>query len=304
VTLTVTDADGATDTTTVTVNISGKPNLVVTAIETVQNTGAGGTNGKPKAGDKVIVRATVTNEGEAPAVASETAFDLDDTAMAGSPVDTAAIPAGESVQVDLIWDTRGVSGDHSITVTADVGGAVTESEEADNSGRLPVSVKGNKVTNGDFEESNAAGDGPEAWSGSGGAGTTSWSEDGGTDGSHGAAASGNGGNATLLGVPTWTSAPIDVAPGEVLSLRVTVSTDGVSSAPAAGLAYLGAAGELLSTVRLMDVPLDTGGFTTLETVVTLPPGVAQVRVILFGFAPTDLQTAGTVIFDDVGLYAE
>jgi hypothetical protein len=29
-----------------------------------------------------------------------------------------------------------------------------------------------------------------------------------------------------------------------------------------------------------------------------------VRVVLFGFAPTDLRTAGTVIFDDVGLYGE
>jgi hypothetical protein len=36
--------------------------------------------------------------------------------------------------------------------------------------------------------------------------------------------------------------------------------------------------------------------------VTLPPGVAQVRVILLGFAATDTRTSGTVTFDDVGLY--
>jgi PKD repeat protein len=303
VTLTVTDADGATGTDTITVTVTGEANLRVTDITTVAANGTGG--GKPKAGERVVIQATVTNGGSADAAASQTAFELDGQALAGSPVDTPAIPAGGSTQVELSWDTRGLSGDHIIGVTADAGEAVVESNEDDNASTRTVSVRGNKVTNGDFEQSNAAGDGPEAWSGSSGeAGTTSWSEEGGTDGSHGAAASGNGGNATLLGVPTWTSAPIDVAPGEALSLQVTVSTDGVSSAPAVGLAYLGAAGELLSTVRLIDVPLDTGGFTTLETAVTLPPGVAQVRVVLFGFAPTDLRTAGTVVFDDVGLYAE
>jgi PKD repeat protein len=303
VTLTVTDADGATGTDTITVTVTGQANLRVTDITTVAANGTSG--GKPKAGDRVIVRATITNEGTAAAEASETSFELDGVAMTGSPVATDELAPGAEIQVDLTWDTRGLRGDHVISVTADSGGAVAESDEDDNSGTLPVSVRGNKVTNGDFEQSNAAGDGPEAWTGSSGeAGTTSWSEDGGTDGSHGAAASGNGGNATLLGVPTWTSAPIALAPGEALSLRVTVSTDGVSSAPAVGLAYLGAAGELLSTVRLIDVPLDTGGFTTLEQAVTPPPGVVQVRVILFGFAPTDLRTAGTVIFDDVGLYAE
>jgi hypothetical protein len=43
---------------------------------------------------------------------------------------------------------------------------------------------------------------------------------------------------------------------------------------------------------------------TLESVVTLPPGVAQLRVVLFGFSPTDLRTAGSVTFDDIGLYEE
>jgi hypothetical protein len=30
--------------------------------------------------------------------------------------------------------------------------------------------------------------------------------------------------------------------------------------------------------------------------------VAEVRVVLFGFSPADLRTAGTVTFDDVGLH--
>jgi len=37
--------------------------------------------------------------------------------------------------------------------------------------------------------------------------------------------------------------------------------------------------------------------------VTIPPLVTQVRVVLTGFAPTDLATRGTVTFDDIGVYA-
>jgi hypothetical protein len=37
--------------------------------------------------------------------------------------------------------------------------------------------------------------------------------------------------------------------------------------------------------------------------VTIPAGVTQVRVVLTGFTPTDTATAGTVTFDDVGLFA-
>jgi hypothetical protein len=38
--------------------------------------------------------------------------------------------------------------------------------------------------------------------------------------------------------------------------------------------------------------------------VTIPPLVTQVRVVLTGFAPTDLTTRGTVTFDDVGVYTQ
>ena len=279
--------------------------LVVSGITTVQNTGTGGTNAKPKAGDKVIVRATITNQGNAPAGESDTKFLLDGIEMAGSPVRTAALAPHAFAQVELVWDTRGLSGDHIITVTADSGEEVTESEEGNNSGTLAVSVRGNKVSNGDFSQANAANSGPQAWSSqSTGAGTTSYSSSGGTDGSAAAVITGTGGSVALAGMPTWTSDPITVTPGQVLSLRASVSSSGLSSAPAVGLAYLGPAGELLNTVRLLEVPRVTSGFTTLEQLVTLPPGVAQVRVVLIGFSPSDLRTAGTVTFDDIGLFEE
>jgi hypothetical protein len=89
----------------------------------------------------------------------------------------------------------------------------------------------------------------------------------------------------------------------MLELQVLVSTSGMSSAPGIGLAYLGPTGNVLDTVRLLSAPLATEGFTSLNKLVTLPPGVAQVRVVLFGFSAGDLRTAGTVTFDDVGLFA-
>jgi hypothetical protein len=42
----------------------------------------------------------------------------------------------------------------------------------------------------------------------------------------------------------------------------------------------------------------------LEQALTVPDGVTSLRIVLSGFSPTDLATAGSVTFDDVGLYAQ
>jgi hypothetical protein len=36
--------------------------------------------------------------------------------------------------------------------------------------------------------------------------------------------------------------------------------------------------------------------------VTVPASVTGVRIVLTGFAPTDAHTAGSVTFDDVGVF--
>jgi hypothetical protein len=89
----------------------------------------------------------------------------------------------------------------------------------------------------------------------------------------------------------------------VLTLAAKVQVSGASSAPSVGPAYLGLSGTLLETVTVLTVPLTTDSFAALERNVTIPSGVVQVRVVLAGFAPTDLHTAGTVTFDEVGLFA-
>jgi hypothetical protein len=271
--------------------------LVVTAITTQSRVGAG---------DNAVIAATIANQGEADAAASQTRFVLDDATELGS-VDTPAIAAGASVDVQLNWATGGVKGDHVIGVLADAGAAIVESNEANNAATLNVSVKGNRVANGSFEQAGSSGDAPEGWTASStSAGQSSWSESGADDESGApsmaATTTGTGGSALLAGSPTWTSAPIAVAPGEVLELVASVSVDGASSAPSIGLLYLSPLGGALQTVRLLSAPLSTDGFADLSSVVTIPSGVAQVRVVLIGFAPTDTRTAGTIIFDDIGLY--
>lgn len=256
---------------------------------------------KAREGDKVTVTATVKNDGNASAGASQTEFRLDNTTILGR-VATGVLNAGASVNVSVQWDTRGVKGSHTLFVTADSGLAVSESNEDNNTSSLAVTVQGNKVQNGSFEQPNSAGTGPEGWSGSStGAGSASWS-DGGSDGNKSAATSGNGGSAAVSGAPSWTSDPITVTPGEALIFVASVSSVNASSAATAGLVYLGAAGQVLNSVTLLTAPLTTSGFATLEQAVTIPAGVTQVRVKLVGFSPTDLRTSGTVRFDAVGLF--
>jgi hypothetical protein len=269
----------------------------------LQVTDMSASNANARAGDKVTVSATLSNAGAAAAAASTTEFSLGDGTLIGSAA-TDAIPAGGSATVEVTWDTRGLKGEQAITATADAAGSVDESNETNNDGVLTVTVRGNKVSNGSFEQSSADGSAPAGWSGtSTAAGTTSYGE-GGSDGERSVSISGTGKSVALAGMPTWASDAIAVTSGEVLSLRGSVRSVGLSSAPAIGLAYFGAAGELLQTLTVATAAVRSDGFAILDELVTVPAGAAEVRVVLSGFAATDLRTKGTVTFDDVGLYAE
>lgn len=72
----------------------------------------------------------------------------------------------------------------------------------------------------------------------------------------------------------------------------------------AAVAYLGPAGELLDTVRVLTAPLATDGFELVESTVTVPAGVTRVSLVLAGFAATHLSTSGSVTFDDLWVCAE
>jgi hypothetical protein len=293
-TLTVTDLGGLSDTDTVTVTVTG-PDLRVTDVTAP--------SGKLKGGRPVTVTATVHNAGPGSSPSSRTEFLLNGTTVLGL-VATPALNADQSAQVTVQWTPHNGTADHVIRATADKPAAVAEENEGNNWGQQTFHVHGNKLSNGDFEQQTSSGT-PESWSGqSTDAGTASSSASGGTDGSHAAQMSGNGGNAAASGSPMWTSSPVTVTAGEVVDVTAAVKASGLSSAPSVGLVYLGASGQVLDKVKVLTAPVQTDSFRVLEQSVRIPPLVTQVRVVLTGFAPTDLATRGTVTFDDVGLFTQ
>jgi hypothetical protein len=275
-----------------------RPDLRVSSLASGDN--------RPQEGKRVLISANVTNAGDLAAPASQTEIKRDGTVVIVT-VSTPALAPGQSANVSVEWDTRHQQGDHVIRATADWNNAVAESDEANNTREITVTVRGNRVRNGDFEADADGNASPDQWQDAddaqGLAGHNSWSQ-GGSHGEHSVSTTGNGGNATLTGSPTWTSDPVAVASGETLELATYVRSTALSSAPTAGLIYLGSLGQVLGTVRLITAPLSTVGFTPLEQTVTVPLGVAQVRVFLAGFAATDSATNGTVTFDDMGLFAQ
>jgi len=294
--LRVTDGNGTglADEDTIAITVLARPDLQVTSLLA--------SNSNARQGEKVTFTATVANTGGSSAGASQTEFKLDNTTVVGV-VATGSIPAGGSEQVAFELRTNNLRDQHVMRATADVNNAVDESNETNNWAQRTFTIKGNKVANGSFEQSSSGG-APDSWSGSStGAGSASYSQNGGTEGSKAASTTGNGGSALLNGSPGWTSDPVTVTLGEVLDLVLSVDAAGVSSAPSAGLVYLGPLGNVLNTVTLITAPLSTEGFRTLENTVTIPSGVASVRIALKGFAPTDVATSGTVKFDDIGLFA-
>jgi len=223
-------------------------------------------NNKARQGQKVTLRATIANGGDADAPASTTRFVLDDGTVIGSAA-TESLAPGRSTTVAVDWDTRDVEGERTIRIVADAAGAVTEADETNNVGTLRVTVRGNKVQNSSFEQS-SNGSSPDGWTSSG-SGT---SYDG-----HSASAGPTG---------TWTSDPIAVVPGGSYDLVV-------ASTGAAGtvvLQHLSGAGTLLSTVSL---PV----LGSLDQTVNVPAGASHVRIVLQGGL-----TATS--FRDVALYGE
>ena len=106
------------------------------------------------------------------------------------------------------------TGSYYLLAKADSAGTVAESNENNNRAQRVVTIRGNKVTNGSFEQS--SGSAPTSWTGSQGTAYSSNPANA-SDGTHSVSATGNGGPAAINN-PTWTSAPINVAPGQTLCI--------------------------------------------------------------------------------------
>jgi hypothetical protein len=219
------------------------------------------------AGDQVSITAKVRNIGTADA-ANVTVRLTDNGTVVGADQTIAAIAAGGSGTVSAVWNTRGLRGDHTITVTADPANAIRELNESNNAASVVVRVRQNEVQNGQFEDS-ATGAQPDHWTPSGETRYEPSSPDGGRSVSTGPSG-------------TWTSDPVTVTPGTAYGL--TVQTAGGRIV----VEQLSAVGTLLVTTTLTQA---VGGFTA-------GAGVAQVRVKLAG------GLSGTSTFDDVRLWVE
>ncbi|MHB1242513.1 MAG: CARDB domain-containing protein [Gaiellaceae bacterium] len=191
--------------------------------------------------DSTTITATVRNEGAAAARDVGVRFTANG-AQIGSVATIPAIAAGGSGTAAVLWQTKGLKGDYTITVTADPADAIAESSETNNSASRVATVKGNKVRNGDFQSSTNGG--PDNWSSSG---STSY------DGS--AASAGPGG--------TWTSDPIDVLAGQSYSLSLDVAGAGT-----AAVQQLSPAGVVLASVPLAATLTPVAGATQVRIVLT------------------------------------
>ena len=215
-------------------------------------------------GDQVTITATVRNIGNAAATGVAVRF-TDNGTQIGTVQTIAQIAAGGSGTASVVWNTKHVKGDRTITVTADPANAIRESNESNNTVTGTVTVKGNKVQNASFEES-ANGTSPDNWTASG---TTSYGQTG--DGGRNASA-GPGGS--------WTSDAITVEAGKTYGLAVDATGGG-----SVRIQQLSALGAVLASLS------DVTSFTAAA-------GVTQVRVTLAG------GLTGTATFDNVRMWEE
>jgi len=215
-------------------------------------------------GDRVTITATVRNVGTD--AASNVAVRFTDN---GTPIGAdqiiASIAAGATGTASVVWNTKGLKGDRTIVVSVDPANAIRESNETNNSVTGTVTVKGNKVQNGDFQQS-SSGTAPDHWSSSG---STSYPQS--TDGNRSASA-GPGGS--------WTSDAIAVTSGAKYGLAVDVAGGGTIQ-----IEQLSAVGSVLATLS------SVSSFTALAD-------ATQVRLRLVG------GLIGTATFDNARMWDE
>jgi PKD repeat protein len=116
---------------------SPKPDLIISALTA--------SNNQAPQGSKVTLTATIKNQGNATAGASQTQFLLDGKTQIAL-VNTASLAPGASVKKSITWFTASVpKGLHTITAIADKSNQVTESDETNNTKSITISIQGNKT---------------------------------------------------------------------------------------------------------------------------------------------------------------
>ena len=215
-------------------------------------------------GDVVTITATVRNLGKADASGVGVRFSLDGQPLVADQV-IAELKAGGSATAKATWAVKGQDGEHTLRVAADAAGAIEEASEANNAVESKVTVRGNKVRNGSFEQS-SSGTAPDSWSSSG---NTAYGRN--SDGSR---------NVTADATGTWTSDAIAVTAGRTYGIAVDVLGGG-----SVAIQQVSALGAVLGTLS---------GVTQF----TAGADVAQVRIVLKG------GLTGIATFDNVRMWEE
>lgn len=217
-------------------------------------------------GDVVTITATVRNVGKADATNVAVRFTVDGQPIATDQV-IASLAADGSGTAMATWVVKHEDGTHTLAVVADPANAIAESNEANNAVQATVTVRGNKVRNGSFEES-SDGRTPDHWSSSG---DTEYRERD-AEGSRSVSAAGP--------TASWTSDAIAVEAGKTYGIAVDVAGGGTVA-----IQQISELGAVLGTLS---------GVTQF----TAGTDVAQVKVVLTG------GLSGIAIFDNVRMWEE
>ncbi|MEM1178504.1 MAG: CARDB domain-containing protein, partial [Acidobacteriota bacterium] len=115
--------------------------LEASGLANLQVAGPSADPAAPRDGERIRLRATVTNAGGALASAVVDIFDGDPAS--GALIerrDLGALASGEARSIDVPWDTFGLAGPHVIHFQVDSDGLIAESNEFDNAATLAVEV--------------------------------------------------------------------------------------------------------------------------------------------------------------------
>lgn len=249
------------------------------------------TQDRPK---ETVLTAAVANSGPSELNGVVVEFRDGDTLL-GRTAPT-SVAGGATQDVSLIWDSRGVKGDRVITAVVDPDGSIPESNESNNELARTITVRGNKVTNGSFEQS-STGSAPDGWTGTGSGASYNQTGEHSTDGTDAV-----GITRSLTTDGTWSSDAIKVTAGESYSLAMNMKPAATDLVPQLNVTYLDSTGSIVGA----PLTITTDGATTAKPLaigrLTVPTGVSQLRLTLGTATPSTLASPQTAWVDDIWMW--
>lgn len=263
------------------VNLDTQPDLTITDLKATQD--------RPK---ETTLTAAISNSGPSDLTGVVVEFREGNKVLGRTTPGN--VTAGRTQQLSLTWDSRATNGDHLITAIVDPDNAIAESDEGNNELSRTLTVRGNKVSNGSFEDQAGSGNAPAGWSSKGDGATYD------TTGAHASdGASAVGLTSSLTSGSSWTSAPIPVNPGTSYNLAMTTTGVTPTLPLAVDITYLDATGAVIGTAS-QDVRRTASTLTQTASPISTPAGATQLQLTLRR-SSVDLSTAAIWI-DDLWLW--